>query len=270
MIKVTDPSNSLLRPRVIIEEHSPESARNGVFDLLAPQVIHTSQTGRIVPAPAVESQPVSADKGVTRRRGVMKFAFTALATAFLGWLAIDLYVWIRSAFAVGAGLGWTAVVAAILGIVGTGALIGHEMRSYLALKNVEANQQRFKEPSRDVRPSDIQEAIQAVMAEIPMNGEIKAALEAFQRQLQPHHSPAQQVEIFSRTVMAPLDRGAEIVVRRATARAFGITACRTWRVIRCVGIRLRQQCLRADRIGNADRPGGKERDPDRRVCQSQA
>jgi putative membrane protein len=226
MIKgeVTDPTDGLLGPRVIIEEYPPESERNAVFKLLAPQVIHTSQTGRIVAAPAVEPHPVAAGKSKTRRRGVMKFALAALGTAFVGWLGIDLYLWIRSAFDVSGGLGSTAIIAATLGIVGAGALIGHEMRSYFALKNVETNQRRLMGLSRDVRPSEIREAIQDVMAEIPMNGETKAALEAFQRQLQPHHSPAQQVEIFSRTVMTPLDRRAEIVVRRATARAFGITA----------------------------------------------
>ena len=63
-----------------------------------------------------------------------------------------------------------------------------------------------------------------MIAEIPLDAETKPALEAFQRQLQQHHSPAQQIEIFSQTVMTPLDRRAEAIVRRASARAFGVTA----------------------------------------------
>jgi putative membrane protein len=42
--------------------------------------------------------------------------------------------------------------------------------------------------------------------------------------VQRHHSPAQQIELFSQTVMAPLDRRAEAIVRRAGVRAFGVTA----------------------------------------------
>jgi putative membrane protein len=98
------------------------------------------------------------------------------------------------------------------------------MRGYLALKNVEINQQRLIEPRHNVGPSDVQEAIRSVIAEIPVNAKTAAGLEAFQRQLQQHHSPAQQIEIFSQTVMTPLDRDAEAIVRRASARAFGITA----------------------------------------------
>jgi putative membrane protein len=57
-----------------------------------------------------------------------------------------------------------------------------------------------------------------------MDRETQAAIEAYQRQAQPHHTPAQQLELLSRTVVMPLDRRAEAVVRSAAARAFGITA----------------------------------------------
>ncbi len=154
----------------------------------------------------------------------MKLAFAALITAFCCWLAVDLYLWISSAFLYSSAIGWSATAAVIMGILGAGAIIAHEMRSYLALKNVEINQQRLTGPRQDVRPSDARDAIRSVIAEIPVNAKTAAGLKAFQRQLQQHHSAAQQVEIFSQAVLTPLDRDAEAIVRRASARAFGITA----------------------------------------------
>jgi putative membrane protein len=102
-------------------------------------------------------------------------------------------------------------------------MIAHEMRSYLALKNVEANQQRLALQLQGTTHSEARDAIRNVIAEIALDGKTRSAIETFQRQVQPHHSPAQQIEIFAQTVMTPLDQRAEAVVRRATARAFGIT-----------------------------------------------
>ena len=65
----------------------------------------------------------------------------------------------------------------------------------------------------------MQETIRAVIAEIPRDRESKAAIEAFQRKVQRHHSPTQQIELLSQAVMTPLDRRAETIVRRASARA---------------------------------------------------
>ncbi len=98
------------------------------------------------------------------------------------------------------------------------------MRSYLALKEVEANQQRLTAPATTVLAADLQEAIRDVISQIPRDRESLAAIETFQRRVQRHHSPAQQIELLSKSVMAPLDRRAEAIVRRASARAFGITA----------------------------------------------
>ncbi len=42
--------------------------------------------------------------------------------------------------------------------------------------------------------------------------------------MQRHHTPAQQLELLNQTVMRPLDRRAEAIVRRGATRAFGITA----------------------------------------------
>jgi putative membrane protein len=67
-------------------------------------------------------------------------------------------------------------------------------------------------------------AIADVLAVVPREPEVKAGIEAFQRQVKVQHATGQQIEILSRTVMKPLDRRAEAHVRTAVLRAFGITA----------------------------------------------
>lgn len=213
-----------MHPRVVVMEKSHES---GVVaaEPLAPRIITTAQTGRIVSA--APSGPLLSGAVPGRRRGyslTMKLGLAGLTAAFCGWLGVDLYQWIASAFNFSSGLGWSATAAVATGIAAAGAIIAHEMGSYLALKNVEANQQRLEPPWENMRPADMQKAIRDVIAEIPRNRESKAAIEAFQRKVQRHHSPAQQIELLSEAVMTPLDRRAESIVRRASARAFGITA----------------------------------------------
>jgi putative membrane protein len=217
-------ADDALRPQVVVME-APRNTPAGIGEPLAPRVIATEQTGRIVAAAPSELPLGTAVQGRRQRSGLtMKLGMTGLMAAFCGWLGIDLYQWIASAFDYSSGLGWAATAAAAIGIAGAGAIIAHEMRSYLALKNVEANQQRLRPPWEDMPPADTQKAIREVIAEIPKDRENKTAIEAFQRKVQRHHSPAQQIELLSQTVMAPLDRRAEAIARRASARAFGITA----------------------------------------------
>ena len=75
-----------------------------------------------------------------------------------------------------------------------------------------------------VSPQAARSTIADILAVVPRERETQAAIEVFQRQVQPHHNVAQQVEILSRTVMKPLDARAEEHVRAAVLRAFGITA----------------------------------------------
>lgn len=220
-----DDSNGIgdrLNPRVVMMEtpHDP-----GAAEALAPRIITTAQTGRIVPPAPAEPRPAAAPRRRRRRYGLtMKLGLAGLAAAFCGWLVVDLYLWIASAFNFSAGLGWTAAAAMATGVTAAVAVVAHEMRGYLSLKSVEANQHRLEPPWDNMRPDDMRNAIREVIAEVPKDRESKAAIEAFQRSVQPHHSPAQQIELLSQTVMTPLDRRAEQAVRRASARAFGITA----------------------------------------------
>lgn len=215
-------SDDALRPQVIVME-MPQKSVAGIAEPLAPRIIATAQTDRIIPAPPAEIKP--AIKSGRRHYSLpMKLALVGLAAAFCGWLGVDLYLWIASAFNFSKWLGWAAAAAVGVGISAAGAIIVHEARSYLALRNVEINQQRLAVQPENMRASDVHETIRNVIAEIPRDRESTAAIEAFQRKVQRHHTPVQQIELLSETVMTQLDRRAETIVRRASTRAFGITA----------------------------------------------
>jgi putative membrane protein len=211
-----------LGPRVVMME-KPTNAETALAS--GPRVIATTDSGKIVPAPAAEPRPPAIATGKPQRRGLaVRLGVTGLVAAFCGWLGVDLYLWIDAAFGSSPALGYAAGAAATIGIVGALAIIVHEMRTYLALKNVETKQQRFTSEWESLRPSEAQHAIREVIAAVPKGRDSMAAIEAFQRQVQRHHTPAQQLDLLNRTVMSPLDRRAEAIVRRAATRAFGITA----------------------------------------------
>jgi len=214
-----DDEQAGLRPQVFTTEKTRAADAS---QPMAPRVIATEQTGRIAAAqPAKQAVVV---KPAKRRGSLMrKIAWTGLSAAVAVWFGIDLYLWIEQAFGYSTGIGWAAAATVATGVAAAGALTIRELRSYLDLKHVEDHQRVLGAPG-EVRPAEVQHAIRNVIAELPKDRESRAAIEAFQRQVQRHHTPAQQIELLSQTVMAPLDRRAEAIVRRASTRAFGITA----------------------------------------------
>lgn len=188
----------------------------------APRVIPTERTEPVTPSqPAVV--PTAAAAPARRRDRVVAFGLAGVAVFFVGWLAVDAIGWISAAFERSTALGALAATALTAGVAGAGAVIARELGSLFRLKSVEAIHQRFA-AAAGVAPAEARRAIADALAVIPREREIEAAIEAFQRQVQLHHSSAQQIDILSRTVMKPLDRRAEAHVRTAVLRAFGITA----------------------------------------------
>ena len=204
-------------PRVIVDDGPPQPRPFATAH--APLIVETEETERVVPreraavAQAAAALPVSP----RRRDRWVRLGLYGVAAAIVGWLGIDAYLWISSSFASSTGLGAAASTVVALGFGGAALIIGREMRSFYALKSVEKHQQRFVE--ENLRPADMREAIREVLSVVPKDRETEAAIEVYQRQSQVHHTPAQQLELLSRTVMTPLDRRAEAVVRRSTAAA---------------------------------------------------
>jgi putative membrane protein len=187
---------------------------------LAPQIIPTDRTAPITPSePAL---PAVARAAPRRRDRVMTFGVAGVALLLVGWLAVDAIGWIVAAFERSAALGVLAATAVAAGVAGGGAVIARELGSLLRLRNVEAIHRRLADGR--LLPMEGRKAIADVLAVVPREREIEAAIESFQRQAKLHHATAQQIEILSRTVMKPLDRRAEAHVRTAVLRAFGITA----------------------------------------------
>jgi putative membrane protein len=223
---MNDPMNDPWRS----DPDAPPTARVIEVDLMddiaplrvaPPQVIATERTERITPAePAIV--PVAARAPARHRDRVVTLGIAGVAVFFVGWLAVDAVGWIAAAFERSTALGVLAATAVTAGVAGAGAVVARELGSLFRLRSVEAIHQRFAD-HRGL-PADAREAIADVLAVVPKERETEAAIAAFQRQVQLHHSTAQQLEILSRTVMKVLDHRAEAHVRTAVLRAFGITA----------------------------------------------
>jgi putative membrane protein len=196
------------------------SAAQGPQAPRGPQVIMTERSEPIVP---VQPARVPALPAVPERKGrTVSVALAGLGIGVAGWLTVDAYWWVAAAFERSMALGGLATFAVAAGVTGAGAIVARELRSLWKLRNVEHIRARLADEV--VRPRDARAIINDIIAVVPQQRETRFAIEAFQRQVQPHHTVAQQVEILSRTVMQPLDRRAEAHVRSAVLRAFGITA----------------------------------------------
>ncbi len=207
-----------LKPQVF-ERDAPSAPTSGAPVPTAPMVFASERTDRVV---AVQPPPKTLPVPAPPKTRVRSFALTAIGVGIAGWFVVDAYWWIAAAFERSTLLGTLAATAVIAAVAGAGTIIAREVTSLWRLRNVETIRERF---DRDiVSPIDARRTIADILAVVPRERETQVAIEAFQRQVQPHHNVAQQVEILSRTVMKPLDARAEEHVRAAVMRAFGITA----------------------------------------------
>ena len=205
-----------LRPRVIDVEE-----RDDVAPLRAgPQVFMTERSEAIIPTLPASRAALPAP--VRRRSRAISFGLAGLGIGFAGWLVVDAYWWIAAAFERSALLGGLAAVAVTAGLAGAGAIIAREVTSLWRLRSVENVRARLA--GDVVRPRDARKIIADILAVVPKERETVFAIEAFQRQVQLHHTVSQQVDILSHTVMKPLDGRAEAHIRTAVLRAFGVTA----------------------------------------------
>jgi putative membrane protein len=213
-----------LRPRVIEVDAPfvppPLSQWQGGEGVLNPQIIATERTGAVVPHAGAAAPAVM--PATPRRDRIITLGFTGVALFLLGWLAVDAVDWVAAAFARSNALGALAAAALAAGVAGAGAVVTRELASLFRLRSVEAIHRKFAADT--LAPAEARAAIAQALAVLPREREVVAAIEAFQRQVQLHHTGAQQAELLSRTVMQALDRRAEAHVRNGVLRAFGITA----------------------------------------------
>ena len=211
-----------MKPFVIEDDEGEGVATQRISSAppVVPKVIESERSERIVPVQPAPFPAVPIKRPAPGRR--ISFGLAGLSLCFAGWLVVDAYWWVASAFGRGTALGGLAALALTAGIVGAGTIAAREIKSLWQLRNVEAVRARFDQEI--VLPRDARATIDEILAVVPKEPEIELALGTFRRQVQPHQSVAQQVEILSRTVMQPLDRRAEAHVRTAVLRAFAVTA----------------------------------------------
>jgi putative membrane protein len=210
-------SDTPFTPRVIEIEVPDQSVRT-----LGPQVIATERTERVTPIQPPATLTVLPGEAPRRRDRVVALGVAGVAVFFVGWLAVDAAAWVSGAFQHGTALGLLAATAVTAGVAGAGAVIVREIVSLTRLRNVETIHRRLADGR--VPPAETRKAVAEILAVVPRERETTGAIELFQRQIQPHHSTEQQIEILSRTVVKLLDQRAEGHVRTAVLRAFGITA----------------------------------------------
>lgn len=213
------PGHDRTGPRVI-EEDAPAAPRSFAT---GPAVFATEVSERVVPAQRALVRPTEPRKP-RRRDSWIRLGIWGVGLALVGWLGIDSYLWIADAFARSNAFGFLASAVVAAGIGGAVLIGAREVRSFLALRRVEHNQERLEDAGAALGAAGMREAIRRVLASVPKDRESETAIETYQRQAQAHHTPGQQIELLSRTVMRPLDRRAEAVVRRTTTRAFAVTA----------------------------------------------
>ena len=83
-------------------------------------------------------------------------------------------------------LGTLAATAVIAGIAGAAAIIAREVRSLWRLRSVEAVRARLADDV--IRPRDARQIIADILSVVPRERETQASIEAFERQVQTHHS----------------------------------------------------------------------------------
>lgn len=206
------------RPRVIEVERDVVTLQ---AETMAPRVIATDATARIVPTEPAAKLPVALPPRPRGRWSTVKLGLAAIGVFLIGGLALGAVDWVTAMFERGAALGTLAAALLASGVAGAAAIAWHELSSLVTLQSVEAIQRRL---AGTAAPRDAQGAIDELIAVLARRRDNASGLAAFQRQVQLHHAPAEQVEILAQAVIRPLDRRAEAAIRKAAVRAFGITA----------------------------------------------
>jgi putative membrane protein len=212
-----------LGPRVI-EVDAPPPAAPAREPAPAPRVTETKIDGPIARPEAAAKPPAEPTLPHRRHRRGAKLAVFGIGLLLLGWLGIDAANWILAAYERSLATGIIASVAIAAGVLGGLYFIVSELRSFFRLRSVETIQLRLAPVGTTLAPDEARREIGHVLTALPRDVASRATVQSYERQVQPHHTAAQQIEILSQSVIRPLDAQAEGAVRAAVLQAFTITA----------------------------------------------
>jgi putative membrane protein len=189
---------------------------------MRPRIIETEETGRLDLSPPLPPEP-SASEIRPARGGLpspLAVAASGIAILALGVIAIDLAEFVGGAFQYGRVWGVVAATAVAAGVGGVIYWFAAELRGLMRLRSVERLRRVIPSALSGELKHELDQAA-TILARDPL---LAAPVGNYRAVLEAHHTASDALELFSRFVLAPADRLAQSVIRRASAQAFAINA----------------------------------------------
>ncbi len=188
---------------------------------LGPMLIETEEEGRIADQ---LPEPAAAMPAATRRAmSPTRFGFYGIGVLVLGLLGLDVAGFMFDQFARDPLLGWATAGVTAVGLGAIAIWIAAELRALARLRHLPEVQAHFTAAAIEGQPVEpVVAALEAAGAALGGRGAVRGTLAAWRRQVQPHHSGAQAIDLFERTVLRPLDLEAERATWRAVGQVFAI------------------------------------------------
>jgi putative membrane protein len=185
---------------------------------LRPRIIETEQSGRLdLRMPAIP-EPELASAAPRRVPSPLAVAMSGMGILVLGVAGIDLVQFVDGAFAHGTGVGVLAAAVVAAGAGGAGYWLIAELRGLLRLRSAE----RLRRLIPSALASELKQEIDAAASIVGRDPLLGEAVASYRAVLEPHHTGADALDLFSRFVLAPADCLAQGAIRRAAAQAFVI------------------------------------------------
>lgn len=185
-----------------------------------PRIVVTDDTSRVavpMPGPAPEEAPTAPPP---RRRSPWRWAAAGVLLLLFTGLIVDAAGWVGAAFSLGTGFGAAAAALLALGVAGPVYWIIYELRGFARLRALDAMHERAAaELDRDKALRLVEESARLLPA-LPAT---RAGTAAFRAALAPHHDGRSVLNLARGELMAPVDRMATVLVRRAALQAAAIT-----------------------------------------------
>ena len=213
-------SGSALGPQIIETDEAPATT---AAEPAAPRIVEADAVGQIAAADP-PSNPTSAPE-VRQLRHLEPFRVAVLGLAILigGLLTVEAINWLSAQFARSFILGLIAISSLGIGLSAIIYWTLSELRSLARLREVQTTQAILGDAPQRLPPSAVLECIEGALKALPKTAGITGAVSAYKRQLQPHHSIQQQIELLSRVALAPADERAKALIRQAALQMIGVT-----------------------------------------------